>query len=59
MGFCDACEIWTQFNRLKEPWKCSECGSERFSWKHGKQITTVRTFNPGKYKAPTKKESGA
>lgn len=46
VGFCERCNHWTKFDRLKgEPEKCEKCGGV-FSGKNGYQITTQRTFRP-------------
>lgn len=58
VGFCDKCGEWHKFEVEDLHKGCPTCGYH-FSYKHGLQITTQRTFTGAKYKKVIKKESGA
>lgn len=45
VGYCEACDYWTEFDTKTDPWQCERCAG-RFSSRIGYQITTQRTFNP-------------
>lgn len=58
MGYCETCGAWHQFESVDRDKGCPIHGT-KWSSQHGLQITTQRSFNPGKVKKLTKKDSVA
>ena len=58
MGFCEKCNSWHQFEAVDKDKGCP-IHHTKWSQQNGLQITTQRTFNPGKVKRLTKRDSAA
>jgi len=58
VGYCENCAAWHQFEVVDRDKGCP-IHHTQWSSQHGLQITTQRTFTPGKAKRLTKKDSVA
>lgn len=58
VGFCERCDAWHEFESVDRAKGCPVHGTA-WSNQQGLQITTRRTFVPGKTRRLTKKDSAA